>query len=62
MYSLSRGEFLGVAATSAAANGFLGAHPLELSADPHGLPIGCQTWPVRVSIAKDFPRHHQATC
>jgi len=61
MYSLSRREFLSVAATSAAANGLLGANPLELSADPQGLPIGCQTWPVRV-IAKDFPRHHQATC
>jgi sugar phosphate isomerase/epimerase len=24
-------------------------------ADPLGLPIGCQTWPVRQSIAKDFP-------
>jgi hypothetical protein len=62
MYSLSRREFLGVAATSAAAIGFVGANPLELSADPHGLPIGSQTWPVRASIAKDFPRHYQATC
>jgi sugar phosphate isomerase/epimerase len=35
--------------------GFLVANPLELSADPLGLPIGCQTWPVRASIAKDFP-------
>jgi sugar phosphate isomerase/epimerase len=24
-------------------------------ADPLGLPIGCQTWPVRQMIAKDFP-------
>jgi sugar phosphate isomerase/epimerase len=24
-------------------------------ADPLGLPIGCQTWPVRAMIAKDFP-------
>ena len=55
MYVLSRREFLGAAATSAAAIGFLGANPLELSADPLGLPIGCQTWPVRASIAKDFP-------
>ena len=55
MCALSRREFLGVAATSAAAIGFLGANPLELSADPLGLPIGCQTWPVRASIAKDFP-------
>jgi len=28
---------------------------LELHASPLGLPIGCQTWPVRESIAKDFP-------
>jgi sugar phosphate isomerase/epimerase len=55
MCALSRREFLGAAATSAAAIGFLGASPLELSADPLGLPIGCQTWPVRASIAKDFP-------
>ena len=55
MCALSRREFLGAAAASAAAIGFLGATPLELSADPLGLPIGCQTWPVRASIAKDFP-------
>jgi len=28
---------------------------LELHANPLGLPIGCQTWPVRDMIAKDFP-------
>jgi sugar phosphate isomerase/epimerase len=55
MCALSRREFLGAATTSAAAIGFLGANPLELAADPLGLPIGCQTWPVRASIAKDFP-------
>jgi sugar phosphate isomerase/epimerase len=55
MCPLSRREFLGAATTSAAAIGFLGANPLELSADPLGLPIGCQTWPVWASIAKDFP-------
>jgi sugar phosphate isomerase/epimerase len=55
MCALSRREFLGAAATSAVAFGFLGAIPLELAADPLGLPIGCQAWPVRASIAKDFP-------
>ena len=55
MKALSRREFVGAAAASAVAMGFLGATPLELSADPLGLPIGCQTWPVRASIAKDFP-------
>jgi sugar phosphate isomerase/epimerase len=28
---------------------------MKALADPLGLPIGCQTWPVRTSIAKDFP-------
>ncbi len=27
----------------------------RLGATPLGLPIGCQTWPVREMIAKDFP-------
>lgn len=55
MCALSRREFLGAATTSAAAIGLLGAYPLELDANPLGLPIGCQTWPVRTSISKDFP-------
>ena len=29
--------------------------PFTAHASPLGLPIGCQTWPVRESIAKDFP-------
>jgi sugar phosphate isomerase/epimerase len=28
---------------------------MDLHASPLGLPIGCQTWPVRDIIAKDFP-------
>jgi len=55
MPEVSRREFLKNAATSAAAAGFLSAGPLELRANPLGLPIGCQTWPVREMIAKDFP-------
>lgn len=51
MLSWSRREFVKTASVSAvmiaAGNG--------LSADPLGLPIGCQTWPVREMIAKDFP-------
>ena len=43
------------AATQAALAGFLSARGLELRANPLGLPIGCQTWPVRAMIAKDFP-------
>jgi sugar phosphate isomerase/epimerase len=55
MPELSRREFLKNAATSAAAAGFLSASALDLCANPLGLPIGCQTWPVREMIAKDFP-------
>src|SRR5438876_3796608 len=55
MPELSRREFLKNAATSAAAAGFLSAGAPDLRANPLGLPIGCQTWPVRDMIAKDFP-------
>lgn len=55
MTELSRREFLKNAATSAAAAGFLSAGALDLRANPLGLPVGCQTWPVRQMIAKDFP-------
>jgi len=55
MPELSRREFLKNAATSAAAAGFLSAGALDLHANPLGLPIGCQTCPVREMIAKDFP-------
>src|SRR3989441_7143122 len=55
MPEISRREFLKTAATHAAATGFLSAGALELSANPLGMPIGCQTWPVREMIAKDFP-------
>ena len=55
MNAMSRREFVKTAATSAAAAGFLSASAFELHANPLGLPIGCQTWPVRAMIAKDFP-------
>jgi sugar phosphate isomerase/epimerase len=55
MATISRREFLQSAATYAAAAGFLSAGTLELRANPLGMPIGCQTWPVREIIAKDFP-------
>jgi sugar phosphate isomerase/epimerase len=38
-----------------AAAGYLSRGVLELSADPLGMPIGCQTYPVREAIGKDFP-------
>lgn len=55
MSELSRRAFLKNAATAAAAASFLSARVLKLDANPLGLPIGCQTWPVREGIAKDFP-------
>lgn len=41
--NVNRRQFLGTAATA-----------LALRADPLGMPIGCQTWPVRQDLAKDF--------
>jgi sugar phosphate isomerase/epimerase len=55
MSAISRREFLKTTATHAAAAGFLAASALDLRANPLGMPIGCQTWPVREMIAKDFP-------
>jgi sugar phosphate isomerase/epimerase len=55
MSAISRREFCKSAATQAAAAGFLFSGALELCANPLGMSIGCQTWPVREMIAKDFP-------
>jgi sugar phosphate isomerase/epimerase len=55
MAVISRREFVKSAATYTVAAGFLSTGALELQANPLGLPIGCQTWPVREMIAKDFP-------
>jgi sugar phosphate isomerase/epimerase len=55
MSAISRREFVKTAATSLAAAGVVGAGALQLCANPLGMPIGCQTWPVREMIAKDFP-------
>src|SRR6266567_5698874 len=53
--TISRREFCKVTSTGIAAAGFLSAGTLRLEANPLGLPIGCQTWPVREMIEKDFP-------
>jgi sugar phosphate isomerase/epimerase len=53
--AISRREFIQNAATCAAAAGFLSSAVLELRGNPLGMPIGCQTWPVKEMIAKDFP-------
>jgi sugar phosphate isomerase/epimerase len=55
MSAISRRDFVKTATISAAAAGVLGGNALKLRASPLGLPIGCQTWPVRDMIAKDFP-------
>jgi sugar phosphate isomerase/epimerase len=55
MPAISRREFFKNAATDAAVAGVLSAGALRLRANPLGLPIGCQTYPVRTMIAKDFP-------
>jgi sugar phosphate isomerase/epimerase len=55
MSAMSRREFVKHAAMSATAASFISASGSELRANPLGLPIGCQTWPVREMIAKDFP-------
>ena len=55
MSAISRREFCKVAGAQAAAVGLLSAGVMKLKANPLGLPIGCQTWPVRDMISKDFP-------
>jgi sugar phosphate isomerase/epimerase len=55
MSAISRREFFKNAATNAAVAGFLSAGAQVLRANPLGMPIGCQTFPVRTMIARDFP-------
>jgi sugar phosphate isomerase/epimerase len=51
----SRRTFLKSTAAATATTALAASFPLSAHANPLGLPIGCQTWPVRESIAKDFP-------
>lgn len=55
MPAISRREFVKSAAACGAAASFLSSGALKLGANPLGMPIGCQAWPVRDMIAKDFP-------
>jgi sugar phosphate isomerase/epimerase len=55
MSAISRREFVKNVAAQATAAGFIFSGALQLRANPLGMPIGCQTWPVRDMIAKDFP-------
>ncbi len=52
---ISRTDFSESKVTNAEADGFLDASVGEVRANPLGMPLGCQTWPVREMIAKDFP-------
>ena len=54
MPAISRREFCKAASATAAAVSLFSAGAMKLRANPLGLPIGCQTWPVREMIAKDF--------
>jgi len=51
----SRRTFLKTTAATTASAALASSYPFITSANPLGLPIGCQTWPVRKMIAKDFP-------
>jgi sugar phosphate isomerase/epimerase len=55
MAAISRREFVKKSATRVAVASLLGSGALALHGNPLDLPIGCQTWPVREMIAKDFP-------
>ena len=55
MSNCSRRDFFKKASTGVAVAGFLSGNAGMLSANPLGMPLACQTWPVRDMIAKDFP-------
>ena len=55
MHSISRRQFINRSAMGMAAAGYLLPGALEVAADPLGLPIGCQVYPVREALGKDFP-------
>jgi sugar phosphate isomerase/epimerase len=52
--TISRRHFLGASAAGATVAGYLAEGAARLGADPLGMPIGCQTWPVREMIGKDL--------
>src|ERR1017187_939848 len=54
MPPISRREFIKTASSSAALGAILSTGGRIVHANPLGLPLGCQTWPVRAMIAKDF--------
>lgn len=54
MPPMSRRKFIRTTSSSAVITALLSANVRTLFADPLGMPIGCETWPVRDMIAKDF--------
>jgi sugar phosphate isomerase/epimerase len=54
MQTVSRREFLGGSAMGIAVAGSLWQGAVELRANPLGMPIGCQLYPVGKMIAQDF--------
>ena len=54
MNTLSRREFIHKLSISAGAAGLLVTGAVNAAANPLGLPIGSQVWPLR-SMLKDFP-------
>ncbi|MGA2074925.1 MAG: TIM barrel protein [Terriglobia bacterium] len=55
MSNISRRDFFKQASTGVAVAGLLSGNTGILTANPLGMPVACQTWPVRDMIAKDFP-------
>src|SRR5580704_15392364 len=55
MGTFSHRHFIKSTAMGITAAGVLAAAANEAGANPLGLPIGCQTYPVRMSIQQDFP-------
>ena len=54
MKTISRRRFLTGSVFGLATAEYLARGAARIHADPLGLPIGCQTWPVREMIGKDF--------
>ena len=55
MNAMSRREFLGKSALAVTAAAWLGSGETPVRADPLGMPIGCQLYPVGKQITQDFP-------
>jgi sugar phosphate isomerase/epimerase len=55
MATFSRRDFIKAGAMGITGAGVLAAAAKEAGANPLGLPMGCQTYPVRMMIQQDFP-------